>query len=63
MGSRPHVYVKRFIPAEPGESPNAYLPLITVEIRAFWPAVAKHQVAAILTDAYNEAMAKLEEEP
>lgn len=63
MGHRPHIYVRRIVPADPGESPNAHVPRITVEIRAFWPAVEKHRVAAILTEAYDEAMAKLKEEP
>lgn len=61
MGHRPHFYVRRFAPADPGASPNAYKPMITVEIRAFWPNLEKPKVRAILDDAYAEAVAKLEE--
>lgn len=63
MAQRPHIYVRRFVTAEPGESPNAYFPAITVEIRAFWPDLERDKVAAILTDAYEEAMVKLEAAP
>lgn len=63
MGHRPHFYVRRIVPAEPGESPNAYLPQITVEIRAFWPNLERHKVRAILDDAYAEAIRNLEEQP
>lgn len=62
MGHRPHIYVRRLVSADPGKSPNAYVPQITVEIRAFWPALEKHRVAAILADAYAEALAALDEE-
>jgi len=61
MSHRPHFYVKRLIPADPGESPNAYYPFITVEIRCFWPNLERHKVRAILDDAYAEAVAQLEE--
>ena len=63
MSHRPHFYVRRFVAADPGESPNAYVPMITVEIRAFWPDLEKPKVAAILTDAYIEAMGELGEQP
>jgi len=62
MGHRPHIYVRRIVPADPGESPNAYVPRITVEIRAFWPALEKPRVAAILAEAYAEALAALDQE-
>jgi hypothetical protein len=62
MGHRPHIYVRRRVAADPGESPNAYLPQITVEIRAFWPDLEHHRVRAILDDAYAEAIALLEDE-
>ena len=62
MAHRPHLYVRRLVPADPGESPNAYFPQITVEIRAFWPRLEKARVRAILDDAYAEAIATLEEE-
>lgn len=61
MGHRPHIYVRRRVAADPGESPNAYLPQITVEIRAFWPALERDKVAAILADAYAEALALLDD--
>lgn len=38
MGHRPHVYERVFLPADPGESPNAHKPMVTAEIRVFWPA-------------------------
>lgn len=63
MSHRPHFYVRRFVGADPGQSPNAYKPLITVEIRAFWPDLEKPKVAAILTDAYMEAMRELGADP
>jgi len=62
MGHRPHVYVRRLVRADPGVSPNRYVPLITVEIRAFWPALEKEKVRAILDDAYAEAVAALEDD-
>lgn len=61
MSARPHVYVSKRVPADPGESPNAYFPQITVEIRAFWPHYEKHRVRAILDEAYAEAIQKLED--
>jgi hypothetical protein len=61
VSHRPHFYVRRVVPADPGKSPNAYVPQITVEIRAFWPDLEKHRVRAILDDAYAEAIKILEE--
>jgi hypothetical protein len=60
VSERPHVYVVHRIPADPGRSPNAYVPQITVEIRAYWPAREVGRVPAILADAYDEAVDKLE---
>jgi hypothetical protein len=61
MGHRPHVYVIRREPADPGVSPNQYVPQITVEVRAYWPARERHRVRAILDEAYAEAVAALDE--
>lgn len=37
MAHRPNVYVSKIIPCDGGESPNRYVPHITVEIRVFAP--------------------------
>jgi hypothetical protein len=60
VGHRPHIYVIRREPADPGVSPNQYLPQITVEVRAYWPARERHRVRAILDQAYAEAVEALE---
>ncbi len=64
MSARQHVYKIIRIPVEGGQSPNAYVAQITVEIRAYWPPGLGHEqevvqaiagvcaeaVAAVITD-------------
>lgn len=63
MGQRRGVYVRRFANVDGGRSPNAYVPMITVELRAFFPPHLGHEeeTARLLTEAYDEAMAHLAE--
>lgn len=62
MGHRPHVYVIRREWAPGGESPNAHVPEITVEVRVFWPAAApREQVVTAFLAATGDAAVKLTE--
>lgn len=58
MSARRTAYKIIRIPVDGGESPNAYIPQITVEIRAAWPPNLGHEttVGNALTEAYTEAL-------
>lgn len=58
MSARQSVYRCIRIPVNGGESPNAFVPQITVEVKAFWPPGLGHEskVGDALTRAYTEAL-------
>ena len=61
MSHRPHIHVTRRKAVDGGESPNAYFPQVTAEIRVFWPT---HQVEVALEEfelVVHEARQQLEE--
>ena len=65
MSSRKGAYVTRSERVHGGVSPNAYVPKITVEIRAFWPPSLGHQerVIELIREAAEEAIAEVQAAP
>jgi hypothetical protein len=64
MSHRHNAYVSITEPAYGGVSPNAYVPQITVEVRAFWPPSHDHEkrVVDLIHKAAIEAMEKVLED-
>lgn len=58
MVHRHNAYVSIRVPVYGGKSPNAYVPEITVEVRAFWPPYLGHedQVIDLINKAAREAV-------
>lgn len=61
MSSRPNVYVCRRVPVDGGESPNAFYPQVTVELRTFYPSRQVERALEEFEVAVVEARQKLEE--
>lgn len=59
MGHRPGFLISRRVPCDGGESPNAYFPQVTVEVRVYYPARQMELAAEVLAEAVEEATAKL----
>ena len=62
MGHRTGVVITKLEPAPSLPSPNAVVPQITVEIRAYWPPAMGNdeKVLDMLTAAYNDARRKVQ---
>lgn len=61
MARRPGFGVTVRADADGGKSPNTYMPLITAEVRLFWPPKAtREQVLDALEQAVEEAMEKFD---
>ena len=62
MSSRPSVVVTNRVPSYGGESPNAFVASITVQMRAHWPPLARREeVELAAREAYERLLAELEE--
>ena len=60
MSQRPGFVVDHQVPADGGVSPNAYVPVISVQVRCNWPPRATYeQVIEALGAAMGKAMAEL----
>lgn len=61
MASRQGAHVSRRVDVDGGESPNAFIGKLTVDMRAFWPpyTVDKDQVIAEITAAAQELISKV----
>lgn len=57
MSARASAYVIKDVPCDGGESPNAFVPRITVEVRVHYPpnTVSHQQVQEALDEAYDDA--------
>lgn len=63
MARRPGFAVTVRADADGGVSPNTYMPLITAEVRLFWPPRAtREQCLDALNDCVEEAMDKFDRE-
>lgn len=61
MSKRPGLTVAVRNDADGGVSPNAYMPLITAEVRLFWPPRAtREQILDSLNEAVEEALLKFD---
>lgn len=61
MAKRPGLTVAVRNDADGGTSPNAYMPLVTAEIRLFWPPRAtREQCLDTLNQAVEEALDKFD---
>lgn len=57
MSARPGVLVDVRRPADGGVSPNAYVPIISAEVRCFWPPRAtEEEVAEVLREVFVETI-------
>lgn len=57
MSTRPGIVVKAENPADGGASPNQYPPVVTTEIRVFWPPLAtEEQVLQTMAEATLDAI-------
>lgn len=61
MSSRKNVYVSNWTPCDGGESPNAYVPGITAEIRLFYPPLQRALAREALENACADALRKFDE--
>lgn len=63
MSARKGIYAIKDVPCDGGESPNAYVPKITAEIRVHFPpnTVSKVEVLAALYGVFDDAAADVEE--
>lgn len=59
MGQRPGFLVSRVVPCDGGESPNAFVARVTVEIRVHYPARQTDLATEVLSDAIHEATAMM----
>lgn len=59
MSARPGFTITKRVSVDGGESPNAYVPQVTVEIRVHYPARQVHRAADVLGDAIAEARREL----
>lgn len=55
MAQRPGFLVSMVVPCDGGESPNAFVPQVTVEIRVHAPARQMRLAAEVLANAMAEA--------
>lgn len=67
MSQRASVYVVRRIPTDGGESPNRFVPQITIEIRVFFPphtspATVADQFLTVAAETMNEIRGYIDEE-
>ena len=63
MARRPGFGVTVRHDADGGQSPNFYMPLITAEVRLFWPPKAtREQILDALEQAVEEAMDKFDQQ-
>lgn len=61
MSGRPGFVVDHRVPADGGESPNAYVAQVSVQVRCNWPPLATQaQVVTALADACLEAIAEFQ---
>lgn len=63
MASRQGVHVTHRIPVDGGESPNAFIGTLSVDLRVFWPpyTVDKDAVITAITAATEELIKKVRE--
>lgn len=63
MSARKGIYAIRDVPCDGGESPNAYVPKVTAEIRVHFPpyTASRDEVRAPLLEAIDDVMSQIEE--
>lgn len=60
MSARPGIIASAYVPADGGESPNAFKPFVTAEIRCHWPQLATdHEIGKALDDAMHDAFRQI----
>lgn len=59
MAQRPGFTISHVKSVDGGESPNAYVPRITVEIRVHYPPLQIHRVEEVLYAAFHETVTEL----
>lgn len=60
MSGRPGIVASAYVPADGGESPNAFKPFVSAEIRCHWPPLATdEQIRQAIDDAMHDALRQI----